>query len=166
MTTLVLYISRCHSISLIKCVACVATLTTSEETTSESPMVQMPMMLQIWLRAGRLRRPPPPVKPFWYLTSVTHWKRLSMPVTCTVETSSLVLGPLLPAYQLWEQRATSGAVWPACALLMVTQGCYVRHYSPTLVSARRLELLYPYGGTPHSAVCCFTASCFYLSASC
>lgn len=83
-----------------------------------------------------------------------------MPVSCTVEVSSLVLGPSLTVNQLWEQRATSGAVWPACALLMVTQRCYVRHYRFMLISARRLELLYPYGETLHSAVCCFISSTF------
>lgn len=54
---------------------------------------------QLWLKAGRLGKLPLPVKPFYSL-SVTHWRRHSMPASCTVEAYSLLLVPLLTAYQL------------------------------------------------------------------
>ena len=155
MTTLVLSKSRCHPLTLTKSVACAETITTSEKMTSESQMEQMPMMLQVWLRAGGLGKALPPVIPFWYHISVTRWRRQSMPVSCTVGASSPAPGPLLAAYQFWGQRATSGPVWSACALPTVTQRHFVRHSRFTPISARRLESPYPHWGTLHSAVCFF-----------
>lgn len=59
----------------------------------------MHKMQQLWLKAGRLGNLPPPVKPFYSL-SVTQWRRQSMPASSTVEAYSLLLVPLLTAYQL------------------------------------------------------------------
>lgn len=140
-TKLVQSTSTCQLHTPKMSVACVEISTTSKETTSKSLMVQKLKMLQLWLEAGRLGTPPPPAKLLQYLIFVTHWRRQSMLVSSTVEASSPEVGPSQSAFQFWECRATSGAVWSTCARLMVTQQCYVRSCASTPISARRLELL-------------------------